>query len=356
MRILVTGGAGYIGSHTVKALIEKGHEPIIVDNLIYGHKWIIDEVFKVPFCECSVGDQEVITSIINGSHNCLINTSHEGRFIEGVIHFAAFAYVGESVTNPLKYYRNNVIETINLLELLVTPLNKNNSRESFNIPIVFSSSCATYGEPTQIPILEEAQQNPINPYGRTKLIIENVLKDLSYSSNLDFIILRYFNAAGASSDSSIGELHNPETHLIPLVIEAALEEKSSLKIYGTDYDTRDGTCIRDYIHVSDLADAHVLAIEKLNSNFFKKNNDNMFFERIYNLGNGNGISVREIIKSVEKISGKKVKFKEVARREGDPPILIASAKKAKDLLGWTPRYKEIDQIVKHAYQWYKKNN
>ena len=354
MRILVTGGAGYIGSHTVKALIEKGHEPIVVDNLTYGHRWIIDEIFKVPFCKCSVGDQKVIKSIINGSHNCLKNTSHENRFIEGVIHLAAFTYVGESVSSPLKYYRNNVIETINLLELLVSPINKNNLEA--NSSIVFSSSCATYGEPTQIPISEETPQNPINPYGRTKLIIENVLKDLSNSSNLGFIILRYFNAAGASSDSSIGELHDPETHLIPLVIDAALNEKSFVNIYGTDYDTHDGTCIRDYIHVSDLADAHILAIEKLNSNLFKKNKPNNFFESIYNLGNGNGTSVREIIKSVEKISGRKVKFKEALRREGDPPILIASSKKAKDLLGWSPKYKDIDQIVKHAYKWYKKNN
>ncbi len=351
MRVLVTGGAGYIGSHAVKALIEKGHEPIIVDNLVYGHKFIVDKVLKKPFINCSVGDKEVITKIVNGTHEKLQNTVHENKFVEGVLHFAAFTYVGESVQNPIKYYQNNVIETINFLDVLCS--SKNNIEDN-QIPLVFSSTCAIYGNPRGIPIKEISSPNPINPYGRSKLIVENLLIDLKKAYGFEFLIFRYFNAAGASPDASLGELHDPETHLIPLAIMAAYNEIDKLKIFGTDYDTKDGTCIRDYIHVSDLADAHIMGLEKLLEGKFKKDDDDDNSQRIFNLGNGKGVSVREIIDSVQKITGRSINYIEDARRIGDPPILIADYKKAKEYLGWEPKINDIDTIVKHACKWYLK--
>ena len=352
MRILVSGGAGYIGSHAVRALIEKGHDPIVVDNLVYGHRWIIDEVLKVPFFQCSVGEKDIMKAIVNGSHNSLKDTVHQDKFVEGVIHFAAFAYVGESVENPLKYYKNNVIDSLNLLDVLSEPVDKYGIRQKSNIPFVFSSTCATYGLPNQIPIKEDLFQDPINPYGKTKLVIENVLKDLNNANGFEYVILRYFNAAGASPDSIIGEDHEPETHLIPLVIKAAVEDDFCLKVFGNDYGTRDGTCIRDYIHVCDLAEAHILALEKLKDNFFRSNCKNDPNKRIFNLGNGNGISVKEVIKSVEGITGKKVKYVVEGRRKGDPPVLIACYEKAKIYLNWEPKFNDIDIIIKHAYLWY----
>ena len=215
MRVLVTGGAGYIGSHTVYALILAGHYPIVIDNLVYGHDWIVKDILNIPLIIGSVGDKTLMESIITGEHQNLNGTIHEGKTIEGILHFAAYAYVGESVKNPLKYYKNNVSETISMLEV-VTKISRNNKEDNYKIPIVFSSSCATYGIPKKNPIYEKTIQNPINPYGKSKLIIENVLKDLAHSNNLNSVILRYFNAAGASPNGILGELHEPETHLIPL--------------------------------------------------------------------------------------------------------------------------------------------
>ena len=351
MRVLVTGGAGYIGSHAVKALIEKGHEPVIVDNLVYGHKFVVDKVLKTPFINCSIGDKDIISKIVNGTHKKLQNTVHENKVIEGVLHFAAFTYVGESVQKPIKYYQNNVIETINFLDVLCP---SKNSTSNNKIPLVFSSTCAIYGNPKGIPIKEISSPNPINPYGRSKLIVENILSDLNKAYNFEFLIFRYFNAAGASPDTSLGELHEPETHLIPLAIMAAFDEIDNLKIFGTDYDTKDGTCIRDYIHVADLAEAHVMGLEKLLEGKFRKDNEEYINQRIFNLGNGKGVSVREIINSVEKITGRSINYVEDGRRIGDPPILIADYKKAKEYLGWEPKIKDIDIIVKHACNWYLK--
>jgi len=350
VRVLVTGGAGYIGSHAVKALIEKGHEPVIVDNLVYGHKFVVDKVLKTPFIKCSIGDKDIISKIVNGTHKKLQNTVHENKVIEGVLHFAAFTYVGESVQKPIKYYQNNVIETINFLDVLCP---SKNSTSNNKIPLVFSSTCAIYGNPKGIPIKEISSPNPINPYGRSKLIVENILSDLNKAYNFEFLIFRYFNAAGASPDTSLGELHEPETHLIPLAIMAAFDEIDKLKIFGTDYDTKDGTCIRDYIHVADLAEAHVMGLEKLLEGKFRKDNEEYINQRIFNLGNGNGFSVMDVIKSCEKAASKKLKYKIKERREGDPPILVAESLAAKNTIGWKPKYAYIDDIVTSAWKWHK---
>ena len=358
MRVLVTGGAGYIGSHTVRSLMLADHDPIIIDNLTNGNKWIVEENLKVPLIIGSVGNQKLMESIVNGKHRNLVGTIHENRRIEGILHFAAYAYVGESMQNPLKYYLNNVCETIKMLEVICKKNNRKEENES-QIPLVFSSSCATYGIPKTIPIKENTEQNPINPYGKSKLIIEEILKDLAKVHGFRSVILRYFNAAGASPCGDLGELHVPETHLIPLAIEAVLEGKQKLKVFGDDYKTYDGTCIRDYIHVCDLADAHVLALDHLeNQNKMKKNEINFSYCSEFNLGNGKGISVKEIISAVEKISNKKVPVSFVDRRPGDPAILVASAEKAKEILGWNPKHENIDEIVEHAYNWHlscKKN-
>ncbi len=358
MRVLVTGGAGYIGSHTVKALIDAGHNPVVLDNLVYGHKNVVESILQVPLIIDQVGNKNVLKQILLGKHEALKNTTHENKLIEAVLHFAAYAYVGESVENPLKYYRNNVIESTILLETLcdkdITQLTNNNSP----IPIVFSSTCATYGTPKDVPITENTLQAPINPYGRSKFFIENIIKDLSYSSGLQSVILRYFNAAGAMPDSSFGELHEPETHLIPLVIQAALGVRENIKIFGNDYETPDGTCIRDYIHVCDLADAHVRALNLFTLNkgskIYKGKNPEMKCF-VFNLGNGNGVSVKEVIKTVIQISEKKINIVNSPRRIGDPAILIASSKKIKSVLGWEPKYPSITKIVKDAYEWHKKN-
>ena len=354
MRILVTGGAGYIGSHTVKALIDEGHHPVIIDNLIYGHEYIVREVLKVPLIIGQIGNFQLLKEILLGQHASLIGTIHEGKTIEAVMHFAAYAYVGESVLDPLKYYKNNVVESTILLDALCDEDILSKTENHLPIPIVFSSSCATYGNPDRMPITEETSQNPINPYGRSKLFIEMILQDLAKSVKLRSVILRYFNAAGASPDLSIGERHEPETHLIPLVIHTALGIRDNIKIFGNDYDTHDGTCIRDYIHVCDLADAHVKALNLLSNDKTKETNEDEYVSQIFNLGNGKGVSVKEIIKNVEEISNVKFKVIETNRREGDPPILIASSKKINNLLGWKPKYPGINEIIKHAYNWHKK--
>jgi UDP-glucose 4-epimerase len=315
--ILVMGGAGYIGSHTVRHLLDNGYQVVVADNLMYGHKEAVDE--RAEFV-----------------HADLLNTLSlqklfATRQIEAVIHFAAFAYVGESVNDPEKYYYNNVVGTVNLLNAMLTHGVKK---------IVFSSTCATYGEPQYTPIDEKHPQNPINPYGRTKLMIEQIFADYERAYGLQHIALRYFNAAGCSKDGKIGESHTPETHLIPLVLKAIRGERKDIKVFGTDYDTPDGTCIRDYIHVEDLALAHRLAVEKLGS-----------YNGCINLGTGIGTSVKEIIAAAEEVSGKKCPTEYAARRAGDPARLFADNTKAREILGWTPQYTNIKDIIQTAWNW-----
>lgn len=321
--ILIVGGAGYIGSHTNKALTEAGYETIVLDNLSYGH----EEAIKWgKFCKCDLKDVDELDKVFQ---------EHD---ITAVMHFSSFIEVGESVQNPEKYYTNNVVNTMNLLKVML----KHDVKK-----FIFSSTCATYGIPQKIPLVEDHPQNPINPYGWTKLMVERILKDYDTAYGLKSVILRYFNASGADKSGEIGEAHNPESHLIPLILDAAIGKREDIKIFGTDYDTPDGTCIRDYIHVTDLADAHVLALQYLEEG----NNSNEF-----NLGNGQGFSVREVIDSVKKVTGRDFKVVETDRREGDPAILIGSSKKAKDTLNWNPQYVEIDKIVESAWNWHKNLN
>lgn len=321
--ILIVGGAGYIGAHVNKLLNESGYETVILDNLSHGHK---EAVQWGKLCQCDIKDIDSIEKIF------------EEYDIQAVMHFSSFIEVGESVQNPQKYYQNNVVNTLNLLNTMI----------KYDVKkFIFSSTCATYGVPQKIPLTEDHPQNPINPYGWTKLMVERILKDYDTAYGLKSIILRYFNASGADESGLIGEDHSPESHLIPLILDAAIAKREDIKIYGTDYDTPDGTCIRDYIHVNDLADAHIKALEYLDKN----NTSNEF-----NLGNGKGFSVREVIDSVKKVTGNNFKVTETPRREGDPAVLIGSAQKAHELLGWTPIYDNIDDIVKTAWNWHKKLN
>jgi len=316
--ILVTGGAGYIGSHCVVDLTRTGYDCVVLDNLSYGH----EEALRTKnFCKVDLSDIEEVKKVF------------QKYPIEAVIHFAAFAYVGESVTNPQKYYYNNVVNTLNLLNAML----ENNVKK-----IVFSSTCATYGNPQYAPIDEKHPQSPINPYGMTKLMIEKILQDYDRAYGLKYIALRYFNASGADNAENIGESHDPETHLIPLVIQAALGKRENIKVFGSDYDTPDGTCVRDYIHVNDLASAHRLALEKLT---------NGAESDFYNLGIGKGYSVKEIIDVSEKVSGKQITREYADRREGDPPVLVADNKKARTLLDWNPKFTEINDIIQTAYNW-----
>ncbi len=320
MKILVTGGAGYIGSHVVRVLNQKNYEVIILDNLSTGH---IESV--PPFAVFEKAD------LLEAA---LVESILEKHQPDAVIHFAAFALVGESVETPQKYYSNNVAGALNLL----------NAVKKFEIKnFVFSSTCTIYGNPDAIPISEEEPDKPINPYGKTKLIIENALKDYGSAYGIKSVALRYFNAAGASPSGDIGESHNPETHLIPLVLKTAIGELAEIKIYGNDYSTTDGTCVRDYIHVDDLATAHVKALE-----YLIRGNDSVML----NLGTGKGNSVLEIIEIAERITGKKIKKKIAPRREGDPSVLVADNKKAKQLLDWRPQY-EIEQIIDTAWKWHQ---
>ena len=340
MVILVTGGAGYIGSHTVRSLLKKGYNPVVIDNLVYGHSKFVKEILKVPLIEGDISDKNLLENILNGKHQLL-----NGKKITAVIHFAAYAYVGESVQNPSKYYNNNVVGTINLLDCIVK---ENLKRIKNKIPIVFSSTCATYGtpKPEDIPINENCFQNPINPYGRSKLMIEKIIKDYGKAYGLSSVIFRYFNAAGADPKGDLGEDHTRETHLIPLILEALINKNKEIKIFGTDYQTFDGTCIRDFIHVSDLGDAHVLGLEKIISNGGSET---------YNLGTGKGHSVLEIINIAKQISGEELSIKKDKRRIGDPPKLIADSSKASRELNWNPINSDIETIIKHAWLWHKKN-
>ncbi|WP_413174584.1 UDP-glucose 4-epimerase GalE [Anabaena azotica] len=324
--ILVTGGAGYIGSHTVLALVQAGYQVIILDNLVYGHRDLVEQVLQVELIEGDIEDRSLLDNIFQ-THN-----------IEAVMHFSAYTYVGESVTNPDKYYRNNVLGTLTLLEAMLAASIKK---------FVFSSTCATYGVPQFIPLTEDHPQNPINPYGMTKLMVEQILSDFDVAYGLKSVRFRYFNAAGADPNGLLGEDHHPESHLIPLVLMTALGKRESISIFGTDYPTPDGTCIRDYIHVSDLADAHILGLE-----YLIKDGESA----VFNLGNGNGFSVREVIVAVEEVTGITIPVQECDRRPGDSPVLIGTSEKAKNLLGWKPRYPDIKDIVAHAWQWHQKRH
>ncbi len=346
MRVLVTGGAGYIGSHAVRALSRAGHQPVVLDNLVYGHADIVEDVLKVPLVLGQVGDREVLEPLLRGRHPALEGTALEGKPIEAVLHFAAYAYVGESVTDPAKYYRNNLGDTLTLLEALVA--------SERPLPIVFSSTCATYGIPQQVPITEDHPQAPINPYGRSKWMVEQLLTDFSAAYGLPSVIFRYFNAAGADPDADLGEDHNPETHLIPRVLDTMSGREPYLQIFGDDYPTPDGTCIRDYIHVADLADAHVLGLERL---LRLRERDEM--ERrplIYNLGNGTGYSVQQVIETAKAVTGRGLLAHVARRREGDPPQLVAGASRAHKELGWRPRFPELTTIIEHAWAWHQRRH
>lgn len=318
--ILVTGGAGYIGSHTVRLLASQGRKVVVLDSLVFGHRGaIVDEGVELVVGE--VGDRELVDRLFA-----------EYRF-DAVVHFAAFAYVGESVTDPLKYYRNNTAEPLTLLEVMQKYGCKN---------FVFSSTCATYGVPESVPIVESNAQDPINPYGRSKLMVEWILRDCDSAWGLRSACLRYFNASGSAADGSIGEDHDPETHLIPRVLMAAKGEIPHLDVFGTDYPTPDGTCIRDYIHVEDLATAHASAIDHLVAG-----GDSIRC----NLGTGVGVSVKEIIEAVEEVTGQEVPIKYGPRREGDPPQLLADPSLAKQALGWEAQHKNVRNMVKSAWAW-----
>lgn len=318
-RILVTGGAGYIGSHTVRHLLEKQHHVVVLDNLSFGHRAAVPKEVLVV---ADLRDVDHLDQLLVANR------------IDSVIHFAAATSVGESVTEPAKYYLNNLVHSANLLERV---------RRHGITKFVFSSTCATYGIPEKVPISEDAPQRPINPYGNTKLAFERMLADFAAVYKLGYAALRYFNAAGANPDGSIGEDHTPESHLIPLVIQAAMGKRPHLEIYGTDYPTPDGTAVRDYIHVDDLAAAHLLALEKIEPGVGKA----------FNIGLGRGYSVREVIRAVEDVSGKKVPVKEGPRRPGDPPSLVAAADRARAELGWQPRYTELKSIVETAWNWHR---
>jgi UDP-glucose 4-epimerase len=318
--ILIVGGAGYIGSHVNKLLCQKGYKTVVFDNLSRGHaafaKW------GEFFC----GDL---------SDNDQIRACFNKYSINAVMHFSAFAYVGESVAEPIKYYQNNVANTLNLLEVMI---------ESKVMHFIFSSTCSTYGIPERTPINEEHPQNPINPYGRTKLMVEEVLKDFERAYGMKYASLRYFNAAGADPDAEIGEWHDPETHLIPLLLDAALGRSGPVRVFGLDYNTPDGTCIRDYIHVNDLAVAHILALEALVSG---KGSD------IFNLGIGRGYSVKDVIESVRRVTGRDIRWEAGPRRSGDPAELVADASKAAKQLGWRPAFVDLDSIVESSWRWHK---
>ena len=349
MRVLVTGGAGYIGSHTVRALSRAGHQPLVLDNLVYGHAAIVEKVLEVPLVVGQVGDRQLLDQLLSGSHPALQETPFANRPIEAVLHFAAYAYVGESVSNPALYYRNNLGDTLTLLEALVQA-QRDAPGGTTPIPIVFSSTCATYGVPVQVPITEDHPQAPINPYGRSKWMVEQLLADFARAYGLPSVIFRYFNAAGADPDGDLGENHEPETHLIPLVLDAMSGRRPYLQIFGDDYPTPDGTCIRDYIHVSDLADAHVLGLERLLR--LQERQELPRAPLTYNLGNGTGYSVQEVIETAKTTTGRGLLAHVAPRRPGDPAQLVAGAALAQKELGWRPRYPDLATIIAHAWAWH----
>jgi UDP-glucose 4-epimerase len=317
--ILVTGGAGYIGSHVVMELLHRGHWPIVLDNLQTGHRKAVQDV---AFVQADLGDSDRVREVFRSFQ------------IESVMHFAGDCLVGESVSKPLKYFNNNIKYALQLIEIMC----------EFNVnKIIFSSSASVYGEPNKIPIAEEHPCVPTNPYGETKLIFERILEGFHRSEGLDYISLRYFNAAGADPCGELGEDHSPETHLIPLGVAAALNG-TPVPVYGTDYETTDGTCVRDYIHVTDLAQAHILALEKLEKGGHPD---------IYNLGNGSGYSVREVIEAIKRVTGRKISTVESKRRAGDPARLVASSEKIRIALGWEPQYSDLEAIIETAWEWHR---
>ena len=321
MPILICGGAGYIGSHTVEELIAKGEKVIVVDNLQKGHKGAVN-----PKAKLYVGDIR---------DEAFLDQVFKENTIEAVIDFAAESLVGESVIDPLKYYHNNVYGTVTLLKKM----------HEYNVKkIVFSSTAATYGEPENIPILESDKTLPTNPYGDTKLAVEKMLKWCDNAYGIKYVVLRYFNAAGAHKSGKIGEDHKPESHLIPIILQVALGKRDKIMIFGDDYPTEDGSCIRDYIHVTDLADAHILAVEKL-----RKDNTSA----IYNLGNGKGFSVKEVIEVARKVTGHEIPAEVAPRRAGDPAVLIASSDKIIKELGWNPKYTSLEEIIQSAWDWHR---
>ncbi len=323
--VLVAGGAGYIGSHICKELARRGYVPVVFDNLVYGHR---DFVQWGDFILGDLGDPQQVRLAFS-------------RYpIRAVMHFAAFSSVGESVTEPARYYGNNVACTLNLLRIM---------REFGVDRFIFSSTAAVYGEPENIPIPEHHPQWPINPYGWSKFMVERIITDFSRAYGLKSAALRYFNAAGADPDGEIGERHTPETHLVPLVLHAALGLRNNITVFGTDYDTPDGTCIRDYVHVADLADAHVLALEYL------AREDAGGSAHVFNLGNGQGFSVREVIDTARKVTGFDIPVVEGDRRAGDPPRLVAASAKACDVLGWTPCFANLERIIQTAWDWHQKD-
>ena len=321
MRILVLGGAGYIGSHTVYELIDAGHEVVVADNLLTGFREAVHP--QATFYEGDIRDKK------------FLDTLFEKEKIDGVIHFAASSQVGESMVNPLKYYNNNLCGTETLLESMVAHgVDK----------IVFSSTAATYGEPERIPIAESDRTEPTNCYGETKLAMEKMFRWTAQAHTLRFVSLRYFNACGAHPNGKIGEAHNPETHLIPLILQVPNGKREAISVFGTDYETKDGTCVRDYIHVNDLAQAHILAMEYL-ADGGKSD--------IFNLGNGVGFTVKEVVETARKVTGHPIPMKEEPRRAGDPSTLIASSEKAKAVLGWKPKYDDLETIVSTAWKWHQ---
>ena len=329
MKIFVTGGTGYIGSHTVVELQQNGYDVVIVDNLCNSNIGVLDGIEKITgirpeFEQIDLTEGEQVRDFFRRHQD-----------IKAVIHFAAYSLVGESVENPLKYYENNLSKTRDMLEVMVA-----NGVDKF----VFSSTAATYGEPERVPILENDRTEPTNPYGETKLAMEKMFKWTGNATGLRYVSLRYFNACGAHVSGNIGEAHNPESHLIPLILQVPNGQREFISIFGNDYPTPDGTCIRDYIHVTDLADAHILAVDYL----LKGGQSDIF-----NLGNGVGFSVREVIETARKVTGHPIPAKEVARRAGDPAQLIASSDKAKKVLGWNPQHDSLEEIISTAWNWHK---
>ncbi len=324
--ILVTGGAGYIGSHAALALKKAGYGVVVLDNLAYGHPEIIKDVVQVELVVGDTNDRALLEQLFT-THN-----------IAAVMHFAAYIAVGESVQEPGKYYYNNVSSTLNLLETAIAAGVKK---------FVFSSTCAVYGMPKEIPMTENHPHDPLSPYAASKDMVERILADFDRAYGLKSVAFRYFNASGADPSGNLGEDHNPETHLIPLALLTALGKRKSLYIFGTDYDTPDGTAVRDYIHVNDLADAHVLGLKYLLDGGESQ---------VFNLGNGNGFSVREVIETARKVTGKEIPALESDRRPGDAPILVGSSDKAQKILGWSPNYADLNTIVSHAWQWHQKRH
>ncbi len=322
MKILIVGGAGYIGSHMVKMLSQQGHQVTTLDNLSTGYK---DSILYGEFVEGDIADSKLLDKLFSQNH------------FDGVMHFASFIEVGESVKEPAKYYQNNFVNTLNLLNAMV----RNNVNH-----FIFSSTAAIFGEPDYVPINEEHPKNPINPYGQSKLMVEHTLKDYDNAYGLKSVCLRYFNAAGADPDGELGERHNPETHLIPLILQAASGRREAISVFGEDYDTPDGSCLRDYIHIVDLCTAHLLALNNLISGSGSKQ---------YNLGNGDGFSVLKVIELTKTITGIDFNVIHADRREGDPAILVADSTLAKSELAWTPQFNELSTIIEHAWQWESKH-